>query len=110
MVLSWFRKAISPSSRRPKAAKSQRPRYHKCFLELLEDRTLLSSFIFTVDKGGDAGVSDGFMTTQNGTTANFGGDIRYVLSQTNTAFYSDSPNNSTIVFDTSKTGINGNLI
>ena len=91
MVLSWFRKVIAPV-RRPKAAASQRPRYQKCFLELLEDRTLLSSFqyIFTVDKGGDAGVSDQVMTTQNGTTADFGGDIRYVLSETNTSFFAGS--------------------
>ncbi len=106
MVLSWFRKAISPS-RRPQAAKSQRPRYHKVYLELLEDRTLLSSgFVFTVNLGGDAGVSDGVMTTKNGVQADYGGDFRYVLSETNTQFYAGS----TILFDTSATGINSNII
>ena len=50
------------------------------------------------------------MTTQNGVTADFGGDFRYVLSRTNTAAYSDNPNNSHDRFDTSKTGINSNLI
>ncbi len=109
MVLSWFRKAVS-HSRRPKAAKSQRPRYHKVELELLEDRTLLSGFVFTVDRAGDAGTADGVISRQNGdqqiTNPDYGGDIRYVLSQTNTQFYAGS----TIVFDTSASGINGNKI
>jgi Putative Ig domain len=105
MVLSWFRKAISPS-RRPKAASSKRPRYQKCYLELLEDRTLLSASIFTVNRAGDAGTADGVMTTQNGLLGDYGGDFRYVLSQTNTTFFAGS----TIVFDTSATGINSNTI
>jgi|GEM_PF-2612623 hypothetical protein len=61
MVLSRFRKVVSPA-RRPRVASPQRPRYHKCFLELLEDRTLLSApSLFTVNLAGDAGRSDGAM-------------------------------------------------
>ncbi|HBI43267.1 MAG TPA: hypothetical protein DDY78_10480, partial [Planctomycetales bacterium] len=93
MVLSWIRNVVS--SRRPRTASSRKPRYHKCQLELLEDRTLLSS-MFLVNRPGDAGLGDDG-TSNVGQTA---GDIRYIITQANQLINV----NSTITFDTTMTG------
>ena len=100
MVLSWFRKAVAPTLH-PRAASRQRPRYQKCFLELLEDRTLFSTGpMFIVNRPGDAGLGD------NGTASagQTGGDIRYIINAADQSVNA----NSTINFDLA--GIGGNTI
>ena len=99
MVLSWFRKAVVPS-RRPKAASPQRPRYQKCFLELLEDRTLFSTGpLFMVNRPGDAGLGDDGTATAGQTS----GDIRYIINAADQSVNA----NSTINFDLAGIGGGG---
>ena len=91
MPFSWFRTKAAPSRKARNAA--PKPRYRKCLLELLEDRTMPAPVIALVDRPGDFGMG-------SSTPTSIEGDIRYVLSLTNTAFYAGS----TIQFDTTKTG------
>jgi Putative Ig domain len=98
MVLSWIRNVVS--SRRSRAASPRKPQYHKCYLELLEDRTLLAPMLFTVNRPGDAGFGDDG-TMNVGQT---GGDIRYIITQANQLINKGS----TINFDLA--GIGGNTI
>ncbi len=66
-LLSWQKWWIRTPSRRPAVPKT---RFRKFFLESLEERVLLSN-TYTVNLGGDAGVS----------TGQFSGDIRYCITQ-----------------------------
>src|SRR2546423_326932 len=93
MPFSWFRSKKVPAR---KAASAWKPRPLPLHLEQLEDRLTPSPMTFTVDRPGDAGLGD------DGTSANDqpGGDIRYVITQTNFTINLGS----TITFDTTKTG------
>src|SRR5207244_1726671 len=80
---SWFRHA----SLRPKGNPSRnRANFRPLFVEALEDRTLLSTYL--VNLPGDAASASGALA----------GDIRYVINQAN------SDPGSTITFDPSATG------
>ncbi len=76
-----------------KGAERKKTRFRKCFLEVLEDRTLLTVNTYTVNVAGDAGLTSAGVSS--GPTS---GDLRYCIEQ------ADNNAGSTIVFDTAATG------
>jgi hypothetical protein len=93
MPLSAWRKWWRRSSPRSKKL-NKKPNFRKCFLEILEDRTLLSN-IYTVNLTTDTTPNTG---QQNGTNA---GDLRYCIEQ------ADLNPGSTVVFDSTVFPANG---
>src|SRR5579883_2629398 len=76
MRLSSWRKWLRRSSS-PRKTASKKPYFRKCFLEILEDRTLLSAQIYTVTLNGDAGTKD------TSDPSGHSGDVRYCINQAN---------------------------
>jgi hypothetical protein len=82
----WWRRS-TPRSKKPNPNKKHK--FRKCFLEILEDRTLLSANLYTVNITSDNVINTGQQTSQ------FSGDLRWCIEQANL-----NPG-STIQFDNS---------
>jgi hypothetical protein len=95
MPLSTLRNWLTRGSARTGAAR-KKTHFHKCFLEVLEDRTLLSNYV--VDVAGDTGALGLLGTPDTTDKTGLSGDLRYCISKAN------NDAGSTITFNTTAVG------